>query len=73
MLGNLGEGAFCAAELLPSLINASSFTFFGCVFPGGSLMVRPVLEQYATSVQLYLPGNNVVRRKLVKGGGGGKH
>eukprot|EP00731_Ephydatia_muelleri_P027270 Em0019g143a len=27
---------------------------------GGSLLIRPVLEQYATSVQLYLPGNNAV-------------
>ena len=30
---------------------------------GGSLMIKPVLEQYATSVQLYLPGNNAVRSR----------
>ena len=36
--------------------------------PGGSLLIRPVLEQYATSAQLYLPGNNVVSRHLVKEG-----
>ena len=27
---------------------------------GGSLMVKPVTDQYATSVQLYLPGSNSV-------------
>ena len=29
---------------------------------GGSLLVHPVTEQYATSVQLYLPGSNTVRK-----------